>query len=109
MSRQLRPSPKDRIQERFEVFHEKNPHVYVKLVELARQVKASGLNTYGIEGLFARLRWYYSFETTGDPFKLNNSYRSRYVRLIMDTESDLKGFFHTRTLIAGHRSQQRAA
>lgn len=109
MSRQVRPQPKDRIQLRFEEFHKNNPHVYTKLVALARQVKARGRKNYGIESIYARLRWELEIETTGDSFKLNDHYTSRYARLIMEQEPDLKGFFHIRTLTAPIKLAQKAA
>jgi hypothetical protein len=108
MSRQLRPI-NDNIQVRFLKFHKDNPEVYTMLVKLARQVKDTGRTKYGIETLFARLRWHYSFETTTDDgFKLNNSHTSRYARLIMEQEADLKGFFHTRQICRAP-GRQRAA
>lgn len=101
MSKQVRPQPKDSIQIRFERFHSKNLSVYTKLVGLAREVKARGRGHYGIEPLFARLRWHFEFETEGDSFKLNNNYTSRYARLIMENEPDLRGFFRTRPICKG--------
>lgn len=87
------------LQDRFEMFHAQNPHVYKLLVDLARQVKARGFTKYSINSLFERARWHYMFETTGDVFKLNNNYRSRYTRL-MQQEPDLAGMFATSTLLA---------
>lgn len=98
---QVRPTPRDTIQVRFEAFHTANPFVYDKLVSLAREVKSKGRTQYGIESLFARLRWHYEFETTGEQFKLNDHFTSRYARLIMEQESDLKGFFSTRQICKG--------
>lgn len=108
MSRQLRPVPKDNIQVAFEKFHAANPEVYRKLVNLARTVKVTH-DTYGIESLFARLRWHFEFETTGDYFKLNNNFRSRYARLVMEQEPDLKGFFRTRGICRNMHRRQVAA
>ena len=89
----------DGIQRRFERFHRENPHIYKKLVELARQVKSRGLKHYSIASLFERLRWHFRFETKSEePFKLNNDFRSRYARLVMETESDLADFFDLREL-----------
>ena len=90
---------KDEIQVAFEKFHTENPHVYQMLVKLARQVRDAGRTRYGIEGLFARLRWHYDFEArTDDEFKLNNNFRSRYARLLMEREEDLEGVFSVREL-----------
>lgn len=87
------------IQERFERFHAENPAVYAELVKLARRARNRGHKRMGIEVLFGALRWRRYMATT-DPsgFKLNDHYTSRYARLIMELESDLAGFFETRTL-----------
>lgn len=101
MSKQVRPQPKDSIQIQFETYHSINPSVYTKLVDLAREVKSKGRVCYAIEPLFARLRWHFEFETEGDSFKLNNNFTSRYARLIMENEPDLRGFFRTRPICKG--------
>lgn len=91
--------PDDETQRRFEKFHRDNPHVYEKLLELARQVQRSGYKTYSIWALFARLRWHYDFETKSqDGFKLSNDLTSRYSRMLMQQEPDLAGFFRIRPL-----------
>lgn len=88
---------RDHIQLAFERFHFDNPHVYRKLKQFALEVRSTGRTKYSIDGLFERLRWFYEIETQGgDPFKLNNNYRSRYARLLMANEPTLKGFFETR-------------
>ena len=89
------------VTDRFLEFHESNPQVYRELVSRARALQRAGHDHIGIGMLFEVLR-YKSMIKTSDPsgFKLNNDYRSRYARLIMDRESDLRGFFHTRTLSA---------
>jgi hypothetical protein len=89
------------IEEQFAEFHRQNPHIYEALVRLARQAKASGRRKIGIELLFAGLRWERFITTTGnDAYKLNNNYRSRYARRIMEREPDLVGFFEIRGLRA---------
>jgi hypothetical protein len=86
------------LQEAFERFHEANPHVYQMIVRLARQARAAGRRRVGIGMLFEVLRWNYTVLTAGSDFKLNNSFRSRYVRLIERREADLREFFETRDL-----------
>ena len=88
------------LQQRFERFHSENPDVYDALVKLARKVKASGLNHYGIAGLYEVLRYDSAISTNGKPFKLSDNYKSRYSRLIMSQEPDLEGFFSTKELTA---------
>lgn len=84
------------IQQRFEAFHQANPHVYEQLVELALGLKRRGHRRYSIAGLFEVLRYNHALRTHGDDFKLNNNYRALYSRLIMRKEPRLHGFFETR-------------
>lgn len=84
----------------FRAFHQKNPDVYAKLVDLARRAKRAGKTNIGIGMLYEVVRWDYYLTTSDDDFKLNNNYRSRYARLIMDAEPDLAGIFHLRELRA---------
>jgi hypothetical protein len=94
-------SDKPTIEEAFQEYHKKYPEVYVELVRFARQVKNRGFKKYSINACFERVRWYFDIErTTGEAFKINNNFRSRYVRLIMENEPDLDGFFETRELKA---------
>lgn len=89
------------IQTRFESFHDRNPDVYVGLCKLARGLKRKGYSDVGIGMLWEVLRYRRHMETDGrevDGFKLSNTFRSRYARLIMDQEPDLAGFFSLREL-----------
>lgn len=72
--------------------------MYDALVVLARQAKAAGRSKAGIGMLWEALRWQYFITTTGDLYKLNNNHRSRYARLIMSLEPDLRDFFNVREL-----------
>lgn len=85
----------------FRRFHADNPHVYRRLAEMARQARAAGRTRIGIGMLFEALRWEHAISTTGDDFKLNNNHRSRYARLLMDSEPDLAGLFELRALEDG--------
>lgn len=83
-------------------FHRANPWVYVELVRLTRELVAVGHHKVGIGMLFEVLRWEHHRRTAdpGSEFKLNNNYRSRYARLIMDSERDLRGVYEIRELKA---------
>ncbi|MFF3516133.1 hypothetical protein [Streptomyces sp. NPDC002573] len=63
--------PGQSIQQRFEAFHDPNPWVLRHLEALAADCVAKGF----------RRRWRYGEATQGDAFRLNNNFRSRYVRL----------------------------
>lgn len=89
---------KPTLDERFTAYHEANPQVYRELVSLAREVKAQGQKA-GIGMLWEVMRWRIFFQTKDpDGWKLNNDYRSRYARLMMEQEEDLAGFFDIREL-----------
>lgn len=83
---------------KFREFHSENPNVYDELVRLAREAKKAGKTKAGLKMLWEVLRWRIWLETTGDDFKLNNNYTSRYARLIMESEAGLEGFFEVRGL-----------
>jgi hypothetical protein len=91
------PAPES-IQGRFEAFHEANPHVYEALARLAREWRGAGHDRCGVGMLFEVLRFRRGLRTQGDDFKLNNSYRSRYARLLEEREPDLAGLFEKREL-----------
>jgi hypothetical protein len=93
--------PPGSIQERFEQFHEANPHVLESLVALADEwSRETGGARCGIGMLYETLRFRRGLVTRGEDFKLNNNYRSRYVRLIVEERPDLAGLFETRELLS---------
>lgn len=86
------------LEARFSRFHRENPDVYAELLALALAGRRRGLKRLGIGSLFEVIRWNRALATVGEPFKLNNSYRSRYARLLMEREPELAGVFETRAL-----------
>jgi len=98
--RQSRFSWESNLERGFKEFHEANPHVYAKLRDFAVQARHSGRKHLGIAAVFERLRWWASFEVSGDEFKLNNNWRAFYSRMLMDREPTLSGFFETRKSVS---------
>lgn len=88
------------IQARFADFHANNPWVAVALERLARQWLDHGHTRVGAKMLTERLRWEYGIRTHGDTFRLNNSYTSRYVRLLIENHPEWSDAFETRELRA---------
>lgn len=88
------------IQQRFESFHAHNPWVYAALESLTLDWLSRGRKRIGIKMLFEILRWQYGRSTTGDEFKLNNNYPSRYARLLIENHPEWADVFHTRELKA---------
>jgi hypothetical protein len=84
------------IQSRFASFHHENPHVYDRLVAMARGLQKRGMSRIGIGLLTEHLRFLHVIRTKGDPFKLNNDYRALYARKIMTENPDLDGIFELR-------------
>jgi hypothetical protein len=88
------------IDARFRVFHEANPQVYALLVKLAREAREKGHNRISIGMLWEVVRWnrFVSVVDTSSRYELNDNYRSRYARLIMEQEPELDGVFEVREL-----------
>lgn len=88
------------LDEQFAEFHAANPQVYEELVRLARKAAASGHRRLGVGMLWEVMRWNALFRVAhGETeFKLNNNFRSRYARLVMEREPDLTDVFETREL-----------
>lgn len=94
------PARRATIDERFADFHRKNPHIYRNLVRLALD-DAARKRPRGIAALFEELRDSdISTDHATAIFKLDNSFASRYVRLMMKNEPRLSGHFETRELKA---------
>lgn len=89
------PRQPETVEQRFYRFHRANPHVYIELVRLARELHAQGHPRIGCQMLIEVVRWSH-LKTSSDDFKINNSYTPLYARLIMAQERDLDGFFETR-------------
>lgn len=87
------------IQARFEQFHDNNPHVYQRMVELCRDAKAAGATRLGVGLLIHVIRWENILTNRGrEPWKINQDFASRYARLLMEQECGLQDFFEVREL-----------
>lgn len=64
--------PKEPIWKRFYAFHAENPHVYRRIVQLARKAKMRGLDHYSMDGIFHVMRWEIAIRTkSADQFRLD--------------------------------------
>lgn len=94
-----RKGPQRTIQEGFESFIARNPHMVDLIVVEAREWKRSGRKQYGMAAIWEHVR--YSIDKRSidsKPFKMPNNYRSRMARHIMANYPDLDGFFTTAEL-----------
>lgn len=81
--------------EKFEAFHEKNPQVLILLERLAGEMYRMGRKRIGINMLSEVLRYDY-YMKTDDPnsdFKMSNSYRPYYARLMISRHPEWKDLF----------------
>lgn len=92
--------PTATIAERFDAFHAANPWVADVLEQMTTARLAAGNRKVGVGMLFEVLRWQAGFVTVGDDFRLNNNYRSRYARLLIDRHPEWADVFETRELRA---------
>jgi len=82
---------------KFELFHAANPRIYDTLVDLAHEwVAKTGRHKVGIASLFEVARWQISMTTTDPDYKICNTHRAFYARLIMAQEPDLADLFELR-------------
>ena len=89
------------VQSRFEAFHLRHPEVLTQLLGMARDLQRRGHARIGIGMLFEVLRWQHmTASDPSEPYRLNNDYRSRYVRLICEVDPELGALFETRELRA---------
>jgi hypothetical protein len=86
------------IDEKFRAFNDANPWVADELEKLADVEYRNGDGRIGIKYLIEVLRWNYRRATTGQPFRIDNDFTSRYARLLVDRRPEFADLFETRTL-----------
>lgn len=93
------------IEGRFQAFHAAHPQVYRKLIEFSRELVAAGWDHFGISVVWERLRYetMLGAHRDEDCYKLNDQYRSRYARLIIDQVPELADVFTIRALRSAAR------
>ncbi len=91
----------DSIQTRFEEWLERNAELYAAIRRYAYQALRSGRRRFGIAAIIERVRWDVEIDSRGDePFKINNDYRSRIVRRLIQEDPRFEDLFVTRELRA---------
>lgn len=90
--RRVREKPS--LLERWQAYHEANPHVAVRLTEMAYTASKAGARNIGIAMLFEVLRWRTNIETTQtEGFKISDPLAAPYARFIMLKNPALRGIF----------------
>jgi hypothetical protein len=89
-------APATPLEHRFAAFHRSNPQIYRALADKAEQLLSQGRRRIGIAELVEELRYDYRVGSRGDPFKINNSHRAFYARLLIFRDKRLDGVIETR-------------
>lgn len=88
-------------EERFAEYHRKNPLVFQLFERYAREALRRGKGRFGAKAVMERVRWEVYFDKKDDaPFKINNNWTARYVRLLEEKFPEFRGFFEKRKLRA---------
>src|SRR5262245_12156125 len=90
--------PPGSIQARFLRFHEENPLVWQYFLAAARALKESGRKKFGARAIIERLRWDMPLTTSGEGYKLNDNYTSRYVRKLVEEYPEFEDLVELRSL-----------
>ena len=87
------------VQQRFEIFDEQHPEVWVLFVQFSQQVRAAGRDKYSARAIIHRIRWHYAVNPERDEgFKINDVFSSRYARKLLEDDPTFVGFFELREL-----------
>jgi hypothetical protein len=84
------------LDERFREFHKANPQVFDEVVKRAAALRARGFRRAGMQMILENIR-YSTMMTTGEQFKINNSFQPYYTRLLSQRRPDLGYMFEVRT------------
>lgn len=93
-------APRATIAERYAEFEALNPWIIPALEKLTREWLAQGHKRIGIGMLTEVLRWQYGRTVSTDGLKINNDFRSRMVRRLIERNPDFADVFATRELRA---------
>ncbi len=87
---------------KFELYDRENPHVFLKFVRFAYNLKHAGRTRIGAKLIMERIRWdtmvSANTEPSGTEYKVNNNYTSRYARKMVQLYPEFKTFFSIRML-----------
>lgn len=85
------------IQERFDQAH---PEMYEEFRAIAQDLLQCRRRYYGSKAILEVIRYHriLSGKSETEPFKINNTYSSRYARKLMDEDGRFSDFFELREL-----------
>jgi hypothetical protein len=86
------------IEDRFLRFHHANPWLLEAYAQLARQYAKGGAQRVSVNMLTEVLRYSHGRVRGDEPWRINNSFRSHYARLLIATYPEFDGLFETRAM-----------
>lgn len=98
VAREVKSARRRSLDERFAEYHEAHPEVYELFKRFALQLWDAGRRRTGAKMIAERIRWEKALVTSPGEFKLNNSFVSRFARMLLAERPDLDGFFEFRKL-----------
>lgn len=90
-------SAETELDRKFREYHEATPALYTALERLAQEAVNRGRNRIGFPMLWEVVRWNTTIRGN-DEFKLNNNYRSRYARLLLNNHPEWGDLFEIREM-----------
>lgn len=79
----------DPLEAAFTEFHRANPQVFEEIRRRVRRLLEKGITRIGIATVYESMRYDYMLATSGDSYRLNNSYRAYYARLLRKVDPEL--------------------
>lgn len=90
-------NPVTELERRFADFHRSNPGIYAEIERKALQLANVGeRKRIGIAEIVEDIRYDYRATSKGDAFKINNSWRAFYSRLLLHRNSSLASLIGVR-------------
>ncbi len=88
------------IDEAFRDFHKANPQIYSWFKKYFFHLERKGKKKISGKLIIERVRWEAFVKTTGEDFRINNNFTSRYVRLFIREFPQYSNYFELRTIHA---------
>lgn len=85
--------------DRFRAFHSLNPHVYAAIERQALRLHAQGERRISVKAIVEDLRRS-RIATTGDDWRINNSWPAFYARILVERNPVLNGLIEQRRALA---------
>lgn len=83
---------------KFKTYHAENPHVYIRFLKLAKEMKRTGRKRYSQWIIINKMRWDSDIKTKDEVFKISNDYIALYARMVVYNHPEFSGFFELKKM-----------